>query len=47
MKAYQFRSKTDAGLVLVGREDGEYQWLGEDAQWRKAELNEQLFEAGL
>lgn len=35
MYAYEIRARIDAGLTLVGREDGEYLWIGTASQWNE------------
>lgn len=41
MRAYEILARIRAGLILAGRnEDGEYEWIGTQAQWKEVEKTE-------
>jgi hypothetical protein len=37
MTAGEMQKYFEAGLIIVGREDGEYQWLGTKQEWQRVE----------
>lgn len=41
--AYELRAKIDAGLVLSGYENGDYEWIGTNEQWDEANALERQY----
>ena len=48
MYGYELKAKLEAGLTLLGydREEQEYEWCGNEMQWRHANFLEDKYSVG-
>lgn len=44
MRAYQILARIKAGLVLAGKTEEGYEWIGTQSQWKLVELMEYVYE---